>query len=196
MQAYTWIKNPSFSTFKKGRGDLPSPIKLPTCGCDCNWTRTHNHLVHKWTLNHLAKLAVLCLWTKWLWVPVQLQSLKVQISCLLWARSSLTFRRLYSVDSLWNAYVTWQGHAVTCECGWICINIHEYLWISSRMLEQALLSMPGLWICMIILHVRQTVHVSCTCKAQLYMDGLHKVLYMCQYGSIHLNNARICLNMP
>ena len=27
---------------------------------DCNLTRTHNHLVHKWTLNHLAKLA------KWL----------------------------------------------------------------------------------------------------------------------------------
>ena len=27
---------------------------------DCNWTRTHNHLVHKQTLNHLAKL------TKWL----------------------------------------------------------------------------------------------------------------------------------
>ena len=24
---------------------------------DCNWTRTHNHLVHKRTLNHLAKLA-------------------------------------------------------------------------------------------------------------------------------------------
>ena len=23
---------------------------------DCNWTRTHNHLVHKRTLNHLAKL--------------------------------------------------------------------------------------------------------------------------------------------
>ena len=22
---------------------------------DCNWTRTHNHLVHKRTLNHLAK---------------------------------------------------------------------------------------------------------------------------------------------
>ena len=30
---------------------------------DCNWTRTHNHLVRKRTLNHLAKL------TKWLsWV--------------------------------------------------------------------------------------------------------------------------------
>ena len=27
---------------------------------DCNWTRTQNHLVHKRTLNHLAKL------TKWL----------------------------------------------------------------------------------------------------------------------------------
>ena len=26
----------------------------------CNWTRTHNYLVHKWTLNHLATLA------KWL----------------------------------------------------------------------------------------------------------------------------------
>ena len=24
---------------------------------DCNGTRTHNHLVHKRTLNHLAKLA-------------------------------------------------------------------------------------------------------------------------------------------
>ena len=23
---------------------------------DCNWTRTHNHLIHKRTLNHLAKL--------------------------------------------------------------------------------------------------------------------------------------------
>ena len=25
--------------------------------CDCNWTRTHDHLVQKRTLNHLAKLA-------------------------------------------------------------------------------------------------------------------------------------------
>ena len=31
---------------------------------DSNWTRTHNHLVHKRTLNHLAKLAVL----KWRWI--------------------------------------------------------------------------------------------------------------------------------
>ena len=28
------------------------------------------------------------------------------------ARSSLTFRQLQSVDSLWNAYVTWQEHPV------------------------------------------------------------------------------------
>ena len=57
---------------------------------DWNWTRTHNHLVHKWTLNHLAKLASVRLWTKWLWV--RFQSLKLQVS--LWARSSLTFRQL------------------------------------------------------------------------------------------------------
>ena len=29
---------------------------------DCNWTRTHNHLVHKRTLDHLAKLASLAKW--------------------------------------------------------------------------------------------------------------------------------------
>ena len=43
---------------------------------DCNWTRTHNNLVHKQTLNHLAKLASLveCSFiNKWLWVRVQLQ---------------------------------------------------------------------------------------------------------------------------
>ena len=48
----------------------------------CNGTRTHNHLVCKRTLNHLTKLASLAkclsirLRTKWLCVPVQLQSLK------------------------------------------------------------------------------------------------------------------------
>ena len=52
--------------------------------------------------------------TKWLWVRVQLQSLKLHISRLLRARSSLTFRQLQSVDSLWNAYVTWQEHTVKC----------------------------------------------------------------------------------
>ena len=53
---------------------------------DCSWTRTQNHLVLKQTLNHLAKLAnwlSVCLRTKWFWVQVQLQSLNLQISCLL-----------------------------------------------------------------------------------------------------------------
>ena len=27
----------------------------PSCLNECNWTQTQNHLVHKWTLNHLAK---------------------------------------------------------------------------------------------------------------------------------------------
>ena len=27
--------------------------------CDCNWTRTHNHLVHKRTLNHLLNVECL-----------------------------------------------------------------------------------------------------------------------------------------
>ena len=35
---------------------------------------------------------------------------------LLWARSSLTFRQLWSVDSLWNAYVTWQEHTDKVAC--------------------------------------------------------------------------------
>ena len=46
-------------------------------------------------------------------MQVQLQSLKLQISRLLRPRSSLTFRQLWSVDSLWSAYVTWQEHTVT-----------------------------------------------------------------------------------
>ena len=60
---------------------LPFHIKSSESLSDCNETRTPNHLVHKRTLNHLAKLA------KW-------------ISRLLRARSSLTFRQLWSVDSL------------------------------------------------------------------------------------------------
>ena len=50
--------------------------------------------------------------TKWLWVRVPLQSLKLQISRLFRARSSLTFRQLKNVDSLWNAYVTWSEHTI------------------------------------------------------------------------------------
>ena len=45
---------------------------------DCNWIWTHNHLVRKRTLNHLADLAKwlsVPLRTNCLWVRVQLQSL-------------------------------------------------------------------------------------------------------------------------
>ena len=48
---------------------------------DSNWTRSHSHLVHKQTLNHLAKM--------------------------LRGRNSVTFRQLKSVDLLWNKYVRW-----------------------------------------------------------------------------------------
>ena len=43
---------------------------------DSNETRTHNHLVRQWTLNHLAKLTILAKWlsvhlqTKWSWVRI------------------------------------------------------------------------------------------------------------------------------
>ena len=40
--------------------------------------------------------------------------LKLQILHLLQARSSLTFRQLWSVDSLWNTYMTWQEHTAKC----------------------------------------------------------------------------------
>ena len=68
---------------------------------DNNGIRTHSHLVCKRTLNHLAKLAKkkailvkrfsVGLRTKWIWVRIQLLSLKLQICYLLRARSSLTF---------------------------------------------------------------------------------------------------------
>ena len=41
--------------------------------------------------------------TKWLWVRIPLQSFKLQILHLFWATSSLTFRKIESVDLLWNA---------------------------------------------------------------------------------------------
>ena len=74
---------------------------------DYNWARAHNHLVHKTNtqpfelikrtlnqFNHLAKWLSVRSWTTWLWIRVQLQSLKLQISRLLRARSSLTFKQL------------------------------------------------------------------------------------------------------
>ena len=48
-------------------------------------------------LNHLSSLVkwlTFRLWTKWLWIRVQLQSLKLQISRLLRKKSCLTFKEL------------------------------------------------------------------------------------------------------
>ena len=56
---------------------------------DSNEIQTHNHLVRKRTLNHLAKLASLAKWmsvhlrTKCLWVRISLFSLNLQIWRLL-----------------------------------------------------------------------------------------------------------------
>ena len=75
-------------------GDMVVESKLSPCSglSDCNWTRTHNHVVHKRTLNHLAKLAKwlsVHLWTKGLWVQVLLQSLKITLILEnLWVYSS------------------------------------------------------------------------------------------------------------
>ena len=45
--------------------------------------------------------------TNWLGIQIPFQSLKLQVLRLFWARSSLKYTQLLSLDSLWNAYVTW-----------------------------------------------------------------------------------------
>ena len=51
----------------------------------CKQFQIHNQLIRKCTLNHLAKLISLAKWlsvrflTKWLWVRIPLQSLKLQM---------------------------------------------------------------------------------------------------------------------
>ena len=64
---------------------------------DCSWTWVNNHLIHKRTLNHLAKLASLAqwlsvsLWYKWLWVRVLLQSLVFFVCFLLLLSQQLIY---------------------------------------------------------------------------------------------------------
>ena len=66
--------------------NVKDPLTFKWHLSDSNWT--HNHLVCKWTLHHLAKLTSLAKWlivslqTNWLWVRVQLQSLKCEIFLL------------------------------------------------------------------------------------------------------------------
>ena len=92
------------------------PMVTEICDANKSWARHHHSLKlgsklkyfnrHKLIGTRTHKWLSVRLWTKWLWVRVPLQSLKLQISRLFWARSSLTFRQLWSVDSLWNAYMT------------------------------------------------------------------------------------------
>ena len=76
-----------------GGGEISSVLS------DSNVIRTHNHLVRKRKLNHLAKLDSLAKWvsvrlqTNWLWVQIALLPFKPQIWRLLRARRSLTFRQ-------------------------------------------------------------------------------------------------------
>ena len=62
---------------------------------DCNWTRTHNQVVLKRTLNHVAKLAK---WFSKTGYMIELSCEYLSVRCIL--------------DSLWNAYVTWKEHTV------------------------------------------------------------------------------------
>ena len=88
----SFLRNTSFGCFCCFKKFVHSQESISGGGlihlCGCNWTRTHNHLAS------LAKWLSVRLRTKWLWVRVQWQSLKLQISCLLRGRSSLTFRQL------------------------------------------------------------------------------------------------------
>ena len=94
------VVNEIFLKYSKEGRLCSSHLGIRNIPSDCNGTRTHNHLIRKRTLNHLAELASLAKWLsvrlriKWLWVRVPLQSVKLQISRLFRARSSLTFRQL------------------------------------------------------------------------------------------------------
>ena len=86
--------------------------------CHFNGIQTHNHLVRKWTLKHVAKfnhnyLASFAkrwrfpLRAKWLWFQTLLKPVKPQILRLFQARSLLILRQLQKVYSLSDAYVAW-----------------------------------------------------------------------------------------
>ena len=76
---------------------------------DCNRTQTHNHLLHKWTLDHLAKLAFINDWAV-LWVFISMVHLTVcsyhvmnafQLESALY--SCLNVKELLA----WNRYEIW-----------------------------------------------------------------------------------------
>ena len=64
--------------------------------------------VNEFYVSNEAKWLSVLLRNKWLWNWLLLQLLKFQIFRLFWARGSLTFTQLQSVNSLRNVDVTWQ----------------------------------------------------------------------------------------
>ena len=72
------------------------------------------------------------------------------------------------------------------------------------MLEKTLLTMLGLWICLIILHVREDFEDASGSKwaavlnmGRLFMQGLYRVLNMSEYGLTCLNNENTSgMNTP
>ena len=62
---------------------------------DCNWTRNHNHLVNKKTLNHLAKLVSLA---KWLSVS-ELTGCEFESSCSHLIMFKFDFTNIYWIQS-------------------------------------------------------------------------------------------------
>ena len=67
---------------------------------DCNWTRTHNYLVHKRTLNHLAKLV-----NGWVFV-YELSGCRFESSC---SHLNLRFRACFEQRVPWHSgnYSVW-----------------------------------------------------------------------------------------
>ena len=81
---------------------------------------------------------------------------------------------------------TWSGHF---------LYLLPYIFL--KIVELTVLTMPGLWICLIILHVRQAFEMFRVLKVPgFYVQGLHRALNMSVQGSICHNNAWICLNGP
>ena len=56
---------------------------------DCDGTRTHNHLVREWTLNHLAKLAkwLMCFVSTYLYGAFDCMFLSYHVRILDWTHS-------------------------------------------------------------------------------------------------------------
>ena len=83
-------------------------------------TYSQMHSTDKYSQHSSSHLVSLAKWlsvrlrTKWLWVGIPLESLKLYISCLIRATISLRFRQLYSVEALWNASMAWREHAIKC----------------------------------------------------------------------------------